>query len=94
METIKTYLENMFRNLPKTKEIEHLKNELLSNMEERYNELKNEGKRENEAVGIVISEFGNIDELMEGLNIRTNAVNDEAYPTISIGGCQGIHILE
>ncbi len=84
METIKTYLENMFRNLPKTNEIERLKNELLSNMEDRYNELKNEGKRENEAVGVVISEFGNIDELMEEMNIKTTADSGKSYPSISI----------
>jgi hypothetical protein len=82
METIKIYLENMFRNLPGTKEIERLKNELLYNMEERYNELKGEGKKENEAVGIVISEFGNIDELLEEMNIETNNKKDN-YPEIS-----------
>ena len=84
METIKTYLENMFRNLPKTNEIKRLKNELLSNMEDRYNELKSEGKRENEAVGVVISEFGNIDELMKEMNIKTTADSGKSYPSISI----------
>lgn len=82
METIKIYLENMFRNLPGTKELERLKSELLSNMEDRYNELKSEGKKENEAVGIVISEFGNIDELLEEMNIETSTKNDN-YPEVS-----------
>ena len=30
-------------------------------MEDKYTELKNEGKSENEAVGTVIAEFGNLD---------------------------------
>ncbi|KAA2299884.1 hypothetical protein FY526_27475, partial [Clostridioides difficile] len=63
METIMVYLENMFAGLPKTPEVEHLKQELLSGMEDKYLELKREGKSENEAIGIVISEFGNIEEL-------------------------------
>lgn len=83
METIKNYLENMFRNLPKTEEMERLKNEIFSNMEERYHELKSEGKLENEAIGIVISEFGNIDELLEEMNIEST-VSGDAYPTISM----------
>lgn len=69
METIRNYLENMFNALPKTEEILKLKKELLSDMEEKYHELKSEGKTENEAIGIVITEFGNIDELLNELKI-------------------------
>ena len=39
-------------------------------MEDKYTELKNEGKSENEAVGTVIAEFGNLDELAEDLGIK------------------------
>ncbi|MBD8840788.1 MULTISPECIES: permease prefix domain 1-containing protein [Paenibacillus] len=70
METIMVYLENMFVGLPKTPEVEHLKQELLSGMEDKYLELKREGKSENEAIGIVISEFGNIEELTAELGIQ------------------------
>jgi hypothetical protein len=60
----------MFAGLPKTARIQELKNNILSNMEEKYNELKSQGKSENEAIGIVISEFGNIDELVNELGIK------------------------
>lgn len=69
MEVIKSYLDNIFMNLPKNKEMERLKNEMYYNMEERYHELKIEGKPENEAIGIVISEFGNVNELLEEMGI-------------------------
>lgn len=69
METIKSYLENMFLNLPNTAEIQRAKSELLQMMEDKYTELKEEGKTENEAVGIVISEFGNLEELAGDLGI-------------------------
>lgn len=82
METIKNYLDNMFSTLPKTNEMLKLKNDILSNMEEKYNELKSQGKSENEAIGIVISEFGNIDELIQELGIkRENEASD--YPVVS-----------
>lgn len=88
METIKSYLENMFLNLPKTEEIERIKNEMLSNMEEKYLELKKEGRLEHEAIGIVISEFGNIEELLEEMNIKTGTDTKgnqtENYPLIGL----------
>ena len=51
METIRNYLENMFLNLPNTPEVYKAKNELWQMMEDKYTELKAEGKSENEAVG-------------------------------------------
>lgn len=72
MNIIKTYIENMFSSLPNTKEINKMKNDLLLNMEEKYIELKANGKTENEAIGIVISEFGNIEELAEELGVDIN----------------------
>ncbi|MCR4996361.1 MAG: permease prefix domain 1-containing protein [Butyrivibrio sp.] len=69
METIRNYLESMFANLPNTPEVMRAKNELLSMMEDKFTELISEGKPQNEAVGIVISEFGNLEELAESLGI-------------------------
>lgn len=71
VETIKNYLDNIFASLPKNAETMKLKKELLYNMEDKYNELKKSGKTENEAIGIVITEFGNIDELIEEFGIDT-----------------------
>ena len=69
MNAIRNYLDNMFRNLPNTEEVRRAKSELLQMMEDKYEELIAEGKTENEAVGIVISEFGNLDELADSLGI-------------------------
>ena len=71
METIKSYLETMFANMPNTPEVIRAKTELLGMMEDKYNELIQEGKSENEAVGTVISEFGNLDELADTLGINS-----------------------
>ena len=57
MDTIKSYLETMFANLPATAEVLKAKDELWGMMEDKYNELISEGKSENEAVGTVISEM-------------------------------------
>jgi len=69
METIKNYLESMFASMPNTPEVRKAKAELLQMMEDKYNELISEGTSENAAVGTVISEFGNLDELAESLGL-------------------------
>lgn len=70
METIKSYLEAMFAGMPNTPEVLKAKDELLQMMDDKYTELIAEGVSENEAVGQVISEFGNLDELSEELNLK------------------------
>ena len=81
MDTIKMYIENLFQSLPKTDEVVRAKEELTAMMEDKYNELKIQGKSENEAIGIVISEFGNIDELKEELGINNNSTRYEEAET-------------
>ena len=71
MDVIKSYLESMFAQLPNTPEVWRAKDELLQMMEDRYNDLLGEGKSENEAVGSVIAEFGNLNEVAESLGIGT-----------------------
>ena len=70
METILNYLNNMFLNLPETAEVKRAKEELAAMMEDKYNELLTDGKSDNEAVGIVISEFGNLQELAEEIGLE------------------------
>ena len=73
METIKSYLETMFANMPNTPEVLRAKQELWGMMEDKYNELISEGLSENEAVGTVISEFGNLDELSKHSDLTDNS---------------------
>lgn len=69
METIRNYLESMFRGIPLTDKILKAKSELLQMMEDKYTELIRSGKSENEAVGEVIQNFGNLDDLADDLGI-------------------------
>ncbi len=87
METIKNYLENIFSGLPKTQEILKVKSEIFVNMEDKYNELKSNGKTENEAIGIVISEFGNIEELLYEMNISI-AKDENLSPIVELEEAQ------
>lgn len=86
MNQIRNYVEAMFSSLPKTKELVEIKINILENMEEKFKELLDEGKNQNEAIGIVISQFGSIDELKKELGIddfnnETNNIPLKNYNT-------------
>ncbi|SDB05309.1 permease prefix domain 1-containing protein [Eubacterium oxidoreducens] len=76
MDTIKNYLDNMFARLPDTEEVRAAKEELAQMMEDKYSEMLDAGHTENEAVGAVIADFGNLDEIAESLGIMINEPKD------------------
>ncbi|OWA34647.1 hypothetical protein B9G55_15620 [Saccharibacillus sp. O16] len=70
MDVLSAYLDSLFAAWPRTTQVTELKREMLGTMEEKYEELKQSGRSEHEAIGIVISEFGSIDELMDEMGIQ------------------------
>lgn len=61
---IKNYVEVLFSDIPRSKKANELKEELLSNMSERFEDYTQEGKTENQAYSLVISSLGDIDEML------------------------------
>lgn len=82
MEEIKSYLDKMFTGLPTTDKVRKAKSELLTMMTDKYRELIAEGKSENEALGTVIMEFGNLNELSDELGLTEEIRSAEAQTVI------------
>lgn len=61
---IKNYIEVLFSDVPRTKKSVELKEEMLSNMTDRYNDYVAEGKSENQAYSLVVANLGDIDEML------------------------------
>ena len=73
MDTLKNYVENMFHDhLPTTEESLEIKANILTSMEDKYADLLANNKTEEEALQIVINQFGDINELKEELNLSSN----------------------
>ena len=83
MEAIKTYIDNVFTAFPQTERVKTLKREMLASMEEKYHTLKSEGKSEHEAIGSVIANFGNIDEIAAELGIEEKPATAEDSISLS-----------
>lgn len=81
METLRNYLDSMFQKYPETEESRRAKQELWQMMEDKYNELLSDGKKENEAVGIVIAEFGDLEEVADSIGLSTMLARVETPKT-------------
>ncbi|MFC6465338.1 permease prefix domain 1-containing protein [Marinilactibacillus sp. GCM10026970] len=84
MNTIKEYVDKMFKHVVKTQETEQLKVDILANMEDRYIALKEEGASENEAIGTVIVEFGNIEEVLDEMGLNHESTSDAIMEEVMI----------
>lgn len=63
-EKLKRYLDNAFRSAPKNARTAELKEEILQNVNEKYNDLIAAGKSEDDAYRIAINGIGDLSELL------------------------------
>lgn len=66
-EKIIRHVEGLFENAPRTRRTFELRDELIANLNDRYNDLIAEGKDKDTAYSVVIEGIGDIDELIRGL---------------------------
>lgn len=85
MNVIIAYLETMFSSYPQTPRLLEAKEELRAMMEDAYSGLIAEGRSHNEAVGQVITEFGNLDELAPSLGISAEIGGAAPAPSAPTG---------
>jgi hypothetical protein len=72
-EDIRNYIENLFATAPRSGKVQELKDELISNLTARYDDLIAQGRSDEEAYKIAIGGIGDVDELIKGLE------NDKIY---------------
>lgn len=77
-ENLRYKVDELFQNAPRTNRANEIKEEILANVIDRYNDLIQAGKNENDAVNIAISGIGDVDEIIRGL--REN--DDNSYGTM------------
>ena len=64
MNTISNYVESIFADLPNTPELSEQKQAMLAKLQEKYQQLKSEGKSEHEAISGAIAAHGNVDDFI------------------------------
>lgn len=71
---IKNHVHHLFENSPRTKKTKDIEEEMIINLEDKYDDLLHEGLPEKEAYQSVIASIGDIEELLSSL--KENIVYD------------------
>ncbi len=66
-EKLRKYVEGLFVDAPKTQKTIELRQEIITNLLEKYRDLLSSGATEEEAYEIVKKSIGNVDELIDSL---------------------------
>lgn len=69
-EKLRNYIEFLFEDAPKTKEVIELKEEMLQNLIDKYNDLVSEGKTSEAAYNIATASIGDVNDLIAQLKNR------------------------
>lgn len=69
-EKLRNYIEFLFEDAPKIKEVIELKEEMLQNLIDKYNDLVSEGKSNEAAYNIATASIGDVNDLIEQLKNR------------------------
>lgn len=64
---LRAYMDHLFRNVKPTRKSVELKEEILQNLVDKYQDLISEGKTEEAAYNISIAGIGDMDELLVGI---------------------------
>lgn len=78
-ERIKTYVESVFSGAPSTKKILDLKEEMMSNMNSKYDDLISDGFAPDDAYRTVVAGMGDISELLQ--QIQNESAFNSQYST-------------
>lgn len=95
MNKIKNYVDELFKDVGKTRKSEELKEELVADLEEKFQDLMNSGKNEKDAYNEVIRGIGDVDELLESLRTPIYQENQELRKktALVVSSCIGLYIL-
>ncbi|MEN6596103.1 MAG: permease prefix domain 1-containing protein [Clostridiaceae bacterium] len=75
-EKLRNYIDSLFEHAPKTVRAVELKEEMLQNLTDKYNDLIAQGKGEEAAFNIAVASIGDVDSLIAGLSGNTQSAED------------------
>ena len=93
MSKIENYVNDLFKDIAKTRKSEELKEELIADLEEKYKDLKENGKSEKDAYNEVISGIGDIDILLKDLEVPKEDMEIRKKTALVVSICTGLYIL-
>lgn len=96
IEKIRAHVEDLFKEAPATRQAHDLKEEVCSNLIDRYVDLTGQGMPEEEAFNIAVAGIGDIDGLLAELQRDGGTAEDEKRrrrSALMVSGAVGLYIL-
>lgn len=95
---IRIYVEKLFTDAPRTKKIHDLREELIYNLTDKYNDLIATGQEETAAYNSVISGIGDVNELIASVADQDvfhmeNEAKQRKQSAFIVSICVGLYIL-
>ncbi len=78
-EKLREYMDDLFQDAPKTRKVIELKEEILQNLTDKYNDLIAEGKTEEAAYNIAVASVGDVQELID--NLQNEPISGQNHVT-------------
>jgi len=97
-ENIRKHVNELFQDAPNTKRAFDLKDELIINLQDKYDDLISNGRTEEESYETVIAGIGDVSELIANLE-TSNPMNDEVVKkerkktALVVSICVGLYML-
>ena len=86
MKEIKDHVNDMFKGVPDSEEKENIIQEIILNLEDKVQDLVEQGKEREDAINKAIIGFGDIDEIKDELSEKNKKDNSGLYLGYSIWG--------
>lgn len=79
-DTLRSYIESLFEEAPATKKAVELKEELIQNLNDKYDDLLSEGKTPEAAYNLSVAGIGDVSSLIEDLKKDIDEQTETAAP--------------
>ena len=76
-QTIREYVENIFKDAPNTLKAVELKEEIVQNLIDKYHDLLGEGKTEQAAYNISVASVGDVNELLRSIESSGSSAQNQ-----------------
>ena len=85
IEKLRNYVNYIFEDMPKTKQAFELKDEIMQNTIDRYNDLIAEGRTEEEAFNAAVSSIGDVSRLVSSMQGNRTEIDMENFKNMEKG---------
>lgn len=88
---IRVYVESLFDGALKTEQVVELREEILQNVIDKYDDLVADGRSQDEAYRIAVSGIGDINDLLHSMGSKSEEKNYNSYDAANVNNMNSVN---